>query len=174
MPQESWTTCALLFLENVWNPRLLSILVPWDRQPWTPRQGPEGPLTSLLWALTHPQASASCFVLSWDAHGPSSHHMWTSSRLSKTPTMSGAGRSPVSSPTPHFYAIPDLSSLASFLAPHQKQLWSGGRGRQHAAQTTSDTGCGHVHRRTWVLLHFRTGLNRRQQLHRSLKCGDLY
>ena len=57
--------------------------------------------------------------------------------------------------------IPDLRSLASFLAPHQKQLWSGGSGRQHAAQTTSDTGCGQANRRTWVLLHFRTGLNRR-------------
>ena len=46
-----------------------------------PKTGTRGALTSLLWALTHPQASACCFVLYWDTHGPSSHHMWTSSRL---------------------------------------------------------------------------------------------
>lgn len=57
--------------------------------------------------------------------------------------------------------IPDLSSLASVLAPHRKQLWSRGGGRQQTAQTVSDAGCGHAHRRTWVLLHLRTGLNRR-------------
>ena len=174
MPQESWTMCALLFLENVWNPCLLSTLVPWDRQPWPPRQEPGGPLNSLLWALTHPQASASCFVLSWDTHGPSSHYMWICSHLWNPHHVQCREKACVL-PAASFLCWFRISGVWPPSWPLTKSSFgvgvAAGSTQHRPPQTLA------VDRRTGGLGSYSTSelaLTEDWQLHRSLKCGDLY